>query len=240
MLNATLVQGFNLAFAVLGLRALDGGQGGGLHRRMFRHLSVGGFGFALGLSLFSYDALVLLAGSGSDYLAATGLVFPLAAGLVFYVLYLVSANVLYARHRTRQVGVGLALVAAFNVGLNIVLVPLIGAMGSSLATAASYALMAAGAGWAASRAEPLRLPWRVPVLLALVTTALYLAAGPTQAWPLLPRLGARALLLGLYPLGVLAAGVYAWTDVQAGWQTTRTWADARRAAWTVAWRRSRR
>lgn len=219
VLNATLVQGFHLAFAVIGLKSLDAGHGGTLHRRMFRHLSVVGFGFALGLSLFAFDALHLLASPESDYPAATRYVYPLAVGLVGYVLYLIGANVLYAHRRTGLVAFGLVFAAACNIGLNLLLLPWMGVMGAAVATAFAYGLMAAGACLSAERIEPIRFPWLVPLGLLVGTTGLYLAGTLTQDWPLMTRLAARTGLMLLYPLLVLALGIYRWAEVKAGART---------------------
>ena len=221
VLNVLLVQGFQAAFAVVGIKTLDAGGGSDLHRRTFRHLSVGGAGFALGLSLFAFDALALLTPSRSEYLRATPLIFPLAVGLVFYGLYAIGVNALFARGRTRLVAGGVVAAAVLNTALNLALIPRLGAMGAALATACSYAALCVGAARLSERHEGVRFPWRDLAAVLAVAGGLYALALPVMDAPVGLRLAVKAGLLALYPLGVLALGVYRWSEVRAAWAVVR-------------------
>ncbi|HEX8385627.1 MAG TPA: oligosaccharide flippase family protein, partial [Rubricoccaceae bacterium] len=111
LINAFLVQSFQLAFTVLGLKALDDGGAPALHRRAFRHFSVVA-GFAvLGLALFVDDASRLVT-PDPEYADVSGLVLLVAGGLGWYGLYFVTVNVLFAAGRTRDVAVAVGAAAA--------------------------------------------------------------------------------------------------------------------------------
>lgn len=214
LINMLFVQSFNLAFSVLGLKALGAGEGTDLHRRVFRHYTVlTGWG-VLGVSLLAYDVTRWLS-PDPGYLAADPLILPVALGFLFYGLYYLFLNVLYSADRTRRVAVLVLASAGANVALNIALVPWLGAMGAALATAASYALLA---GWTlrqARRVEPVAVPWIALVGTLGLVVALWLVAQPTLDWGDGARLAARLGILGLYPPLVLVLRLYRLDEVRA-------------------------
>lgn len=214
--HAFLVQSFQLAFTVLGIKALDA-EGGrpDLHRRTFRHLTAGGGLMALGLGLFADDLTRLLVGLGvsSAYVGVGPLVFLIAGGFVFYALYYVGVNVLYAAGRTRTVAVGVVACGLLNIALNLALIPTLGLLGAALATLLSYAALAVGTGLLAERQSRAGYPWRRLAAVTALTAGLWLLAVPSADWPLAARLGARAgLCLAYVPL-LLVAGVYGRADL---------------------------
>ncbi len=229
VLNVIVVQGFQSAFNAIGLKEHGATGGGALHRRTFRHYVVFGGGFALGLSLFAGDTLALLIDSdGQALLAAEPFVFPLALGFVGYGLYIIASNILLARAKTRTISLVVLVSALLNLGLNLVLIPRIGAMGASLATLASYTLLAVGAGLAAQKSEGIRFRWEHLGGVLLVVCVLYATSRPVLDWPLASRLAGLAGLMALYPLGVLLVRVYSWAEVMRGAAMVRNRIEARR------------
>lgn len=212
VVNVFLVQSFQMAFTVLGLKALDASGKPDLHRRAFRHFAALAGGAVLGLGLFVGDVSRLLTAE-PDFLTTGGLALLIGGGFAFYGLYVVVVNVLYADGQTRLVAFGVAAAALGNAGLNVLLIPRIGVAGAALATLVAYAGLAA---WTAGRAERIvraGYPWRAVAAVTVVVVALWLAAGPTEAWPLAGRLAARAVLLAAYVPLLYAARVYRREDV---------------------------
>ncbi len=215
VLNVVLVQGFQTAFTVIGLKVLSAEGDPHLHRRTFRHFCVFGGGFVLGLSLFAYDLLRLLA-KDPVYLTATDYIFPLSLGFFFYGLYIIAINPLYAHGKTRRIARDVVLAALANIGLNLLLIPRIGAMGAALATVAAYAGLAFAAMHVSQKLERFRFPW--PALLSILAgiTLLYAAGLLVHDAGVATRLAVRAGLMATYPLMVLALGVYRWHEVTEG------------------------
>lgn len=210
LVNMLFVQSFSMAFAVIGLKALGdsgGREAGNLHRRAFRHFAVlAGWG-ALGVSVLALDATVLISPNPA-YQDAEPLILPIALGFVAYGLYYIVMNVLYAAKQTGRIAGYVMGAALFNLGLNLALVPTLGAMGAALATLGSYAGLAAVTAWRAREHVRIAFPWGALASVVLVVVGLWALAQPSQPWGVPQRIAWRLGLVALYPALVLAAGVY--------------------------------
>ena len=135
---------------------------------------------------------------------------PVAAIVAFSILpYATTStffNVLFVGGRTRIMAVAAPLAALFNLGLNFLLLPVVGLVGASIATVAAYAVLA-GIVAVASRRFVV-----IPGLVVSSLTAWALAAPVVLAGALLPPspagTAARAVL-GLGLIAVLARQVRA-------------------------------
>lgn len=215
ILNMLVVQSFQLAFAVIGIKELgDREEGAVLHRRAFRHYSVWAGWAALGLALFSYDATALLS-STPAYLGAAPMVLPLALGLVLYGLYVIATNVLYAHGRTRIVASSVFLAALLNVLLNLVLIPSWGGMGASVATMLSYAALGFITLRISERYLKIHFSYRIMIYVLLAIGSLWFASLLAYEWPVMLRLAYFALLFVLYAVLMVLTRVYPWADVRA-------------------------
>ncbi len=234
LVNMLFVQSFSMSFAVLGLKALGslaadaGGEVGNLHRRTFRHFAVlTGWG-VLGVSVLAFDATMLVSPNPA-YLEADPLILPIGLGFMAYGIYYVVMNVLYAAEQTGRIAGNVLGAALFNLLLNLALVPVLGAMGAAVATLAAYAGLAAVTAWQACRVAPIAFPWRALVVVVLLVVGLWGLAQPSQPWSVAARLGWRVGLLVLYPMLVLAAGVYTRDELRTIGNAVRVWWAQRRA-----------
>lgn len=220
IVNMLFVQSFNMAFSVLGLKAIGASGDTDFHRRVVRHFIVlAGWG-VLGVALLARDVTDALSPNPA-YLDAEHLILPIAYGFLLYGIYFLVMNVLYAANRTRQVA-GLVMVAAvFNLAINFALIPILGAMGAALATVAAYGLLAFASVWQARRAMPVRLPWAVLAAATFLLLGLWALAQPTATWDTGARLAARGGILLAYPALVVAIGLYARDEVAAVVQAVR-------------------
>lgn len=212
VLNMLVVQSFQQAFAVVGLKELR--EGGDFFRRTFRHYAVGASGAALGLSLVARD-LIGLVSPGEAYLRADPMVFVLSLGFLAYGLYIVFANVLYAAAATRVVAGTLVVAVAANMALNLLAVPALGGLGAAAATLAAYALMAALTAAAANRRTHIAYPWSALARCLGIVAGLWAVAQVSAEWAVWPRLAFRGALVALYPVLVYATGVYDREEVRA-------------------------
>ncbi|MEX0822325.1 MAG: oligosaccharide flippase family protein [Rhodothermales bacterium] len=221
--NMLFVQSFQLAFTVIGLKAVGAGDRS-LHRRTFRHYTIWTGWAVLGLSLLSYDlTLFLTEAFGVDryYLQSDVMVLPIALGFLGYGIYIVVNNILYATELTHVVGFNVLIAAGTNAVLNVALIPFLGAYGAAVATTMSYALLAALSARVAERQIRVGYPWRVVWISVTIIVVLWLAAYPTLEWDVGPRLAARVVLIVTYIPLIRVLGLYTREDVDKGIEAIR-------------------
>ncbi|MDT0632970.1 lipopolysaccharide biosynthesis protein [Rubrivirga litoralis] len=217
VVNVFLVQSFNLAFTVLGLKALGGGAGGGgdaeIHRQSFRHLAAVAGWMVLGLGLFMGDVARVLFPDDPTYAQADGLTVLVGGGFAFYGLYFVVVNVLYAAGRTGAVAATVGGAAVLNLALNLALIPALGAAGAAWATLVAYAALAVVTARLGQRSTPVAYPWRALAVVVALVAGLWALAQPTAAWPTAARLAGRGGIALAYPALLVALGVYGRAEI---------------------------
>ncbi len=220
VLYLLFVSSFHSAFTVLGVKALSGeGEAAeeGFHRRTFRHFAIWTGWGVVGLSLLAYDVTLWISES-AVYLAAEYLVLPIAIGYLFYGVYSVMNNLIYAGGRSGAIAQNIFLAAMFNIILNLALIPLWGVMGAAVATAISYAALLAVTTRIAYRHTSTRFPWTVLGKVLVLIIVLYVLGRLTFDWSTPARLAARLLLIAAYPVGVYAWRLYSpeeWRELAA-------------------------
>lgn len=221
VVNVFLVQSFNLAFAVLGLKALDATGRPDLHRQAFRHFAALSGWVVLGLGLFVGDVSRLMTDVPA-YAEADGLALLIAGGFAFYGLYYVVVNVLYAAGRTGAVAASVGAAALLNLALNAVLIPTFGIVGAAWATLLAYGALAVGTARLGRSYADVAYPWRALAVVVVLVGGLWMLAQPTEAWPTAARLAARVAIAAAYPVGLFALGVYGRGDLARGLDVLRT------------------
>ena len=217
VLNLFVVQSFQLAFTVLGLKALGTGESA-FHRRIFRHYIVFAGWAALGISLLSYELTLMLNGFGASdhYLRSTQLVFPLALGILVYGIFVITNNVLYATSKTALMSRNVVISAIFNIVLNIYLVPDMGAGGAALATVLSYVLLL-GLTWLSSKsAIAINYPWYSLIKIGILIIILYLIGQFVVVSSINGAHYIRLAILLFYPFFVVVLKIYSTEEVKSG------------------------
>jgi O-antigen/teichoic acid export membrane protein len=208
VLNMFFVQSFQLAFTVIGLKALAAdARAAPLHRSVFRHFAVWTAWAALALALLTPDGTRLLTDE-PGYAAVEPLVLLIGLGFLMNGLYFVAVNVLYAGGRTQTVAWSVAGAAALNAGLNLALIPALGLAGAALATFGAYAALAVWTARVAERDIRAHYPWGALATALLLVAGLWVLGQGSVEWSTAARLAWRLGLLALYPALVVAAGLY--------------------------------
>ncbi|MEM1095624.1 MAG: oligosaccharide flippase family protein [Bacteroidota bacterium] len=201
VINMLFVQSFQLAFGVIGLKALAlREEGVAVYRRTFRHFVIWTGWGVLGLSLFTLDFTSLVANKAA-YLAADQLVLPIGLGFMAYGIYHIAVNVLYASGDTQHIARMVIVAAVANVVLNVVLIPVLGSLGAALTTGTAYALLAALAVRRARKHIAVDYSWRTLAIVLALVAVLWSVGQLTHAWAPWPRLAVRtAIVLAYVPL----------------------------------------
>jgi len=213
--NMLFVQSFQLAFSVIGLKALGRGDAAAdLHRTIFRHyVALTGWA-SLGIALLSYDLTRLLTAEAT-YLEAEPLVLLLALGFMAYGVHFIITNVLYAAGKTGTMGSLVFAAAVLNLLLNLALIPFIGAIGAALTTYVSYLALALGNAYVAGKTQAVAFPWgRYAGVVALVVGLYALGWTVQDASPAL-RLSVRLGLIAAFPPLLVLTRFYTWQEVRA-------------------------
>lgn len=223
VLNMLFVQSFNLAFSVIGLKTLGaGGNEGQVHRQTLRHYVIWTGWAVLGLSLASYDLTRMLP-ADQAYLQADTLVLLLALGFMNYGIYFVIINVVYASGHTKAISLNVLAAAILNAGLNLVCIPFWGAFGAAVATFIAYLALGVGAAYVARKQVDVGFPWGVYIVVLGLLGGLYLLGQPALSWPLALRIGGRLGLILVYPVLILATGLYTRDDLRMLRDGIRQW-----------------
>jgi O-antigen/teichoic acid export membrane protein len=156
---------------------------------------------ALGLGLLSPWLVRLLA--TEPFYEGSRVVGLLAFGSVGYAAYIVMAIGVGRAKRTQFNWVITGVAATLSVGLNLVLVPTYGMIGSAVSQVAAYTTMFALMSWYAQRVYPTRYQWR-RVLTAAATGAALLGIG--KAFHV--GLALALALAAVYPLVLGTLGFY--------------------------------
>jgi O-antigen/teichoic acid export membrane protein len=223
VINMLFVQSFQLAFTVIGLKTVGAGDRT-LHRRTFRHFTIWTGWAVLGLSLLSYDLTFFLSeefGVDAYYLRADVMVLPIALGFLAYGVYVVVNNILYATELTHLISMNVLLAAAANAGMNVLMIPYLGAYGAALATTMAYLMLALLSARIAERRIHVGYPWRVLWIVAGIIVVLWLVAYPSTGWGVGWRLVIRSVLIVAYVPLVLLFDLYSREDVVKGLRVLR-------------------
>jgi O-antigen/teichoic acid export membrane protein len=138
-----------------------------------------------------------------EFYSAERVVAPLAFAAVAFGAYIVVVIGIGRARRTRSNWVITGAAAAFNVVLNLALIPEFGMMGAAVATIGAYAVLFVGMAWKAQHVFQVPYQWR------RVATALGTAIGLTVVGRALDvPLGGAIALVAVYPLVLFPLGFY--------------------------------
>jgi O-antigen/teichoic acid export membrane protein len=151
-----------------------------------------------GLSAVGPDLLPFVA---SDRYEGGVVVLPsVIAGMVFSGATAITSAGLFLHKRALTVMILVMAAAAFNVGLNLVLIPRIGILGAALATLISYAALLVASTAFSRRHLVVALPWEAVVKASLLSLGMYIVVTRIDAGgrlaTLCARVGAGGLLYG--------------------------------------------
>jgi len=118
----------------------------------------------------------LLTSLASDKYKPAGPLLPwIIAGMVVDGMNSMVGAGLFIHRKTRVIMVIVICCALLNVGLNLTLIPVMGIMGSAIATLASYSAVVLALGFAGRRLLPVPLPWGTLVRSGAAATIMYFA-----------------------------------------------------------------
>lgn len=156
-----------------------------------------GFGLlAVGVSTFARDLLVVVA-TPAFYPAALAMP-PLALGYLAYATTQITAAGISLKKRTGYFARYAWVAAGLNVGLNFLLIPQWGMLGSAWATTASYAFLTIAYAWTSQRLWPIRYEKRRATVIVILTLIFAVGAMTFPTLPLLLSLPLKVVYVLTY------------------------------------------
>ncbi len=224
IINVLLVQSFQLAFLVVGLRRLDDNDVS-LHKEMFRHYVVWTGWAILGLAVLSDDAMLLMAAVfdvDRSYVEISMLVLLVGIGFWAYGISQIVSSVLTAAGRTVAVAFCVGVAAAANVGLNILMIPSLGGIGAAAATALAFIVMTFLARAFADRITTVGYEWSLAIAVLFAIIVLFGASMVGEGFPAGFRIMYRLGVLGCYFPLLLLTRVYRVGELVGGLRTIKS------------------
>jgi O-antigen/teichoic acid export membrane protein len=165
------------------------------------------------ISVFSLE-IVKVFSSNKSYWEAANIIPILSVSMVFV---LMKENIMIGLQITKSsatMGVLIAIAAIFNLGLNMLLIPLFGLYGSAASTLLSQILMFALFYIVANKKYP--IPYELKNIAVLIVSGicLILISLLTRSWPLMARLIFKTLLLISYPFLLIPLKFYEPIELQ--------------------------
>ena len=161
-----------------------------------------GFGMMfciIGVSLFSKEAIKVFT-SSTEYWSSFSVIPLLAFSLYFVALKDVAVTGLHITKKTSRISIVTGIVSGLNLGLNIILIPYLGAQGAALASMISQALFFIGLWYFSNKNYPIPYEWFKVILMFIVGALLVSGALIFNEYSLLIRLLVKTLALILFPL----------------------------------------
>lgn len=151
----------------------------------------------VGMLLMS-GALIKTLTTGEFEQGSIGVTAVVALSNIAYGVYLIVSNILYLQKKSKTISLMLVLAAGFNIGLNVLIVPVAGVIGAALATLASFTALSAASLYISSK--HIRISVDFVFLIKCVIAAAVMGA---VVYLISPR-GAAMLALAT----ILGAGIY--------------------------------
>jgi O-antigen/teichoic acid export membrane protein len=180
----------------------------------------------LGTILFAREVILIFA--TPEYLEAEAVVMLVAWASVFQALANVPTRSIYLVKKTAYLPLVFVVPAMMNVGLNLLLIPRHGMMGAAWATMLTYPLLFVLTLLVAQKLYPIPYDYVRMAKPLLLTLGLSLLKDVVPSEPLVASLCLKALLLGAFPLGLIAIGFVSPDERRLLWHLAlRAWTSRR-------------
>lgn len=167
VVNMFAIQPLQLAFFPILFR-LAAGQHSEVLRLLARYLAFGFCLLVIGLTLFS-DPVLDIMRADEIYDRAVRLVPWIAFGFSLFGFSILFDGVLTFHHRTGTTSMWMAISAVANIVLNLIFVPMFGALAAAITTFLSYGLLFVGRLFASQKTMVVHYPWTAVAGMGIAT-----------------------------------------------------------------------
>jgi O-antigen/teichoic acid export membrane protein len=153
----------------------------------------------LGLSIFGLEILTIFS-SDKIYLSAYKLIPILSLGILFGTAKDMAINALNIVKKTKIVSFIVLPIAVFHLGLNFVIIPLLGVSGAAIASAVSQSIFLVLVLFYAQKYYPIPYEYKRILLSLLLAIVIFLVGNQLTPISIWPRIIIKLTLLVVFPL----------------------------------------
>jgi O-antigen/teichoic acid export membrane protein len=227
VLKMIIVQPISMAIPPLMFQMAEKPDAKRFYAKLMTYLTFGIVFPAIGISIFGQETVKVLTIGKPDYWDAYPVIPFIAFGIVFGMLKDQTIYGLQIVKRTGVIASVIIVVSLLNVGLNILLIPFMGAVGAGLSTLLSQIIYFGAMLYYVQRYYPVSYEYK-KVFLSIGTGILYCAAAYLiRDWDLGWRLCVKTVLLISYPFVLYLFRFYDGNELQAlkGFWRPGDWKD---------------
>lgn len=167
---------------------------------------------SLGLSLFAYDAIRIIA--TERYLPAATPVGYLSMGFIFSGMAFIAGLGPALVKKTTAIGVSVTASAGFNVLMNFLLIPPLGKDGAAISTMLTWAFYVAILFYFSQRLYPIPYGFKWALLFVAVSIMLMVAGQFWHVESFLPRVLRNSVLVAVFLPSLLVSGTVSFSDMR--------------------------
>ena len=229
LLKSLFVQPLHMAIAPIVFQMAEKSNAQRFYAKLMTYLTFGLMFPVLAISMFGQEAVKILTIGKPDFWGAYAIIPFLSFGILFGMMKDQTFYNLQIVKRTGTIATVVIFVSLLNLGLNILLIPCMGAIGAGLANLLSQIVYFFAMLYFAQRYYPVPYEFR-KLFLIIATGALFcIFAYFISEWSLVWRLTIKTLLLVAYPILLYLAGFFDKVELQAIHGFWKKWRNP--AAW---------
>ncbi len=215
MLKMVFVQPISMAIPPVMFQMAEKPNAKHFYTKLMTYLTFGLMIPVIAISLFGQEIVKILTIGKSDYWGAYTVIPFIAFGIVFGMLKDQAIYSLQIVKRTGVIASVIIVISLLNVGLNILLIPFMGAVGAGLSTLLSQIIYFGTMLYYAQRYYPISYEYKKVFLSIGIGVFFCIIAYLIQEWSLGWRLCIKTVLLGSYPFILYLFKFYDKTELQA-------------------------
>ena len=215
LLKAIFVQPISMAIPPLMFQMAEKPNAKHFYKKLMTYLAFGLMFPVIAISMFGQEAVKIISAKNPDYWDAY-LVIPFMAFAIFFGM--MKDQAIYSLQIVKRTGViasVIIFVSLLNLGLNILLIPFMGAIGAALSMLLSQIIYFATMYYYARRYYPVVYEFRKLFISTALAALMCFLAYLIRDYSLVTRLCIKTSLLASYPLSLYLLNCYDRSELQA-------------------------
>ncbi|MBE0639164.1 MAG: oligosaccharide flippase family protein [Bacteroidales bacterium] len=231
VIHLFMVQSFLLGFAPLAYKIFDQPEARRYFARVTTYFTYAMTGLALILIFYAKEVIAVFAASNDEYLLAYNVIPMLCLAVIFRGLNSVISMGLHYVKKTKYTIVIVLIVAVFNIGINLLMIPMFGIQGAAVASVLANLMMTIMFYIYSQRYYPINYEFARILKLLLSGVAIYFVASLTASLGFWTGIGVKTMLLLIFPLLLFAIKFYEPVELNSlrgawlKWRNPARWAD---------------